>query len=498
MVQGTYKSICEFHPQNNETRFYHEKSTIAERQLKSCSIMDKILSFSSKRIKKIYTLNECCILKCKTETDFERFFSHINLPNITSYFDCFLENRQTFDINVYKDLNPQSAILAPILTPISICCIEKPLKFCIKKYDINQAYLSALCSNNIEFPTGQPKKLVGLDAEQFFNDNILSGQKCFAICKVRIFPSKVDDALKILPFFPIKFKFENEITSALAFCKICSATQSDNVCTHSNFERSFIIECLSDDLIFAVQKLNYSCKVLNLIYFEKTSKFANLSSLALNMYDFRKQSKCKAESFLIKQIILCGLGRFALQPEKYLSNKKEFYTQFELENALSNNEIDYYTIINETCFANVKSSYTNFKFDNLVKNCVKANVSSVIFAIISNKIRRNVFEISLQFIKMKNVHLLRIDVDSILLGFIKSDDDKIRKIFQSIQDVTFKLEFDNISQYVSFKKRCYALLTELGPILKCPGLRLCFRDRCKLNISDMVTRRLESVSLQPN
>ena len=97
---------------------------------------------------------------------------------------------------------------------------------------------------------------------------------------------------------------------------------------------------------------------------------------------------------------------------------------------------------------------------------------------------------------MRNVHLLRIDVDSVLLRFLKKSEYKISKIFQSIQDVTFKLEFKNISQYVSFKKRCYAILTELGPILKCPGLRLCFQDRCTLNISDMITTRLDSVSLQ--
>ena len=122
MIQGRYKLTCEFHPQNNETRFYNKKSTIAQRQLQSMSIMQNMLSFSSKRIEKIHTLNECCILKCKSEKDFKKYFSHINLQNIAFYFDSFLENRKNFDLNDYKDLNPQSSILSPILTPISICC----------------------------------------------------------------------------------------------------------------------------------------------------------------------------------------------------------------------------------------------------------------------------------------------------------------------------------------------------------------------------------------
>ena len=96
---------------------------------------------------------------------------------------------------------------------------------------------------------------------------------------------------------------------------------------------------------------------------------------------------------------------------------------------------------------------------------------------------------------MKNVTLLRIDVDSVLLRSQKNESYKISRVLKSIPYLHFKLEYNDIDQYISLKKRCYAFETNNITVLKCPGLSLSLKNRSSLEMSDIVRSNLDKVSL---
>ena len=494
MIDGSYKSFCKFHPKKKEAKFFDCKSTLSDRFEKAQKTKQRILDLSLGKIRKIHTLNECCILQCKNNNDFLQYFKFLDLENADLCYEHLKENREKFDMTFFKAINPQTAILTPLISPVSLCFVERSQNCHIQKFDIDQAYLSVLCSKSLQFPSGQPKTLVGICAKNFFKDNVIQGKQCFSICKAIVIPSKIG-ALKILPYFPMKFMYKNEETSALTYCKLCCKAQSSAFCTHTDEQRSFVVECISTDLIYAIEKLKYKYEILSLIYFDDNVQLTDLSKLSTKLYNYRKQSKCKAESYQIKQMILRGLGRFALSSNKFGHKLKQFSTKFELQSAISSKQIDYFDIINDQCMAKLKLFSSDFKYEDLLKKSVMTNVCSLVFALISNMIRRNIHEISIKFMEMKNVTLLRIDVDSILLRSPKNDCYKISCILKSFPYINFKLEFNDIKQYISLKKRCYAIETNNGPVLKCPGLSLSLKNRRALDISQIIKVNIDKVSL---
>ena len=497
MVEGNYKTICHFHPNVKSSSFFNDNKTVKERQYLSSITMKNILEASGGLIKQILSINECCIMKCESKNDFDLFFKHLNMFTPYQSFNDLKMVKNSFNFDHFKDINPQSAIISPLITPINFCFIEKSDQGKIQKFDLNQAYLSVLCCKKLTFPTGQGKKLVGIEGELFFSKNILKGKQYFSICKVLILPSVQNNELKTLPFFPYKYTKDNEEFSTLTTCKMCCFNQSKTICKHTEEERSFVIECTSDDLIYAIQMLGYKCRILSILYFDEQMHFDKLCSISKHLYDQRKHSKCKAENFFIKQIILRGLGRFALQTENCLSKTRQIMTHFELENALLNGQLNHYNVLEDICFANFKPCSKQFNYGDLYKKSVRNNCCSIVFSKISNQIRRNMHQISLQFLKLSNVYVLRIDVDSILIRTLKTNYDIkiVSDILNSIEGLEFKIELDDISQYISIKKRCYALQTKFGPLLKCPGLKMSYEKRCSLDIQSIIKKNLDNVSI---
>ena len=495
MVEGLYKvSNCIFHPSDPKKTFYSDKKSIKDRELRSNMIRQNILNICKGRIKSIQTINECCLSLCNSQKDFNNFFKYLKLKDSKTCFNNLQIFKESFNIELFKDLNPQKTILSPLITPINLSFVEKKGNGLIQKYDVNQAYLSSIISEKFVLPVGSPKKLVGKEAQLFVDQNIINGKKVFALCKVLILPYIKDNSLTKLPFFSLKVKRNNEYTSVLSACRTCSENQSLYKCHHTERQREFIVECLSDDLIFALSSLQYRCKVLSLVYFDKQVPFVDLSDLSKKLYNLRRKSLCDAQNFCIKQIILCGLGRFALQTTKCVSYSRQLFSLFELEHSLNSNQIESYDVIYDICIAKFKA--LNFKFDDILKKSIKTNICSVVFSKISNQLRRNVYEISLQILSSKNLSLLRIDVDSILIRRKKTivDFQNLIDILTSIDGIHFKLELDNISKYISLKKRSFAMQTEHGPLIKCPGLKMSFKKRHSININEIINHNINKVS----
>ena len=125
----------------------------------------------------------------------------------------------------------------------------------------------------------------------------------------------------------------------------------------------------------------------------------------------------------------------------------------------------------------------------MYKKSVQSNVCPILFAAISNKIRRLIFLASYQTLCSKFISLLRVDVDSLLIRFVikKEAEDELKNIFKSIGYTSFKIELDNILHYISFKKRSYALFSPKTSIWKCPGLQMSFSNRRCLDIKKLIT-----------
>ena len=155
MIDGLYKSVCQYHPNKMEAKFFNCKSTLSERCKKAEITKQKILNLSLGRIKKIHTLNECCILQCKNKNDFLQYFSFLDLDNTEVCYELLNENREKFDMTFFKAINPQNSILTPLISPISLCFVERSKNCLIQKFDIDQAYLSVICSKNLIFPAGE-------------------------------------------------------------------------------------------------------------------------------------------------------------------------------------------------------------------------------------------------------------------------------------------------------------------------------------------------------
>lgn len=490
MIDGNYKiSNCPYHINVDKTFFESNSKEASQREINANTIRNKMLYLGKGIIKEIFLIRECCITNCHSIKDFEIFFKHIQLKkNLFTIFDRFSTE---FEMEKFKEIDPQNCILPQLISPIKLAAVDNLNAGEIRKYDIEAAYISCLKDKNFVIPYGPPKFLVGYEAEKCFQENILCGKKYFSICKISVFIDNKNPNQMILPFFQISV--DTNKVNYLSSCYSCSLENSINPCLHTQRKRSFIVTCLSEDVIYCMNVLCYNIKILSLIYFEEKQFNKNLNLIANELCQYKKKSTCVAEKFTIKQIILRGLGRFAFNPNKNFEYKKYIYSGTELECLLEKNLIKSFQICNSLCIANIENK--NFIYEEIFKKSVKSNISLLLFASISNQIRRIIYETSLQILNSKLICLLRIDVDSILLHMKHHEDSKqeVETIFNKRQDIYFKLEETNITHYMSLKHRSYAYVSNQKSILKTPGLQLSYQNRENLDIRKIVMKKFNQV-----
>ena len=214
-------------------------------------------------------------------------------------------------------------------------------------------------------------------------------------------------------------------------------------------------------------KLNYIIKVTQIVTFEAEHSF-ELEKLAMILLKLRN-SDSKLIQTMSKVAALNAVGRFSLNIDNILSNEAVIIDNMnQLQIKLESKSLNSLDIINKyaiSCYKNKKNNYKNIQVSS------RNNCSSIVFALVNNRMRNEMYEIYLKTMKNQNLFLLRFDVDSFLLAYNKKGSQLLESIF-SISKFQYKTEMKNIKKMISFSKKNHYIESDEKKILKIPGLSL--------------------------
>lgn len=139
----------------------------------------------------------------------------------------------------------------------------------------NQLYPSVATNGKHPFPVGKPTCLINKQdlASIQLNDGVFSylnesGKRTTfcGVLQVRVLAPPLLDP----PFLPLRY----EGKSLVALCRVCAEKRLTAPCAHSEDERAFVETYCSNELAYAVEKLNY--KVLDIYEAVIYTKTANI------------------------------------------------------------------------------------------------------------------------------------------------------------------------------------------------------------------------------
>ena len=486
-VEGDYKTNCLFHPKV-EVSFFDKKSI----QLFETSQNNRLrlLTLAKAHVNKIIVINECCA-KDRNSKILAHTLSVLGKgPHKKKHLEELDEEIVFFNRDYYEDLHFQDSILGNYVSPIALF-VNHDQKYCTQKYDLKNAFLSKMI--DADFPLGEPKRLVGKEAELFFQSQIIPN-KLYAVVKAKVCaPQNI--LVSKLPFLPVKIKTKSGGKSTyLGMCKTCCQNGAKSKCNHTVVDRTFLTTCLREDIEYALS-LGYTFNILVVYYWKQKSGCSDISSICKNaMALMNRNINEKIERKFLKQMMLSALGRFALDVEKYdkvlyCYSKTHFFLELAQERNTSYN-------VSER-MARFEQKGKSFDYQHHYKNAVRCNINPLIFATVSNACRREVHTKAMQCLSTNMFLLCRIDTDSILCTFSKSMESVATNLFPKCQ---YKLEEENVTSYLSRKKRSYMYYrANNGTVcVKTCGLQMSLAKRttvnmpsdCDFEVSDRVTLQM--------
>ena len=159
-------------------------------------------------------------------------------------------------------------------------------------------------------------------------------------------------------------------------------------------------------------KLNYIIKVTQIVTFEAEHSF-ELEKLAMILLKLRN-SDSKLIQTMSKVAALNAVGRFSLNIDNILSNEAVIIDNMnQLQIKLESKSLNSLDIINKYAIGYSKNKKNNYKN---IQVSSRNNCSSIVFALVNNRMRNEMYEIYLKTMKNQNLFLLRFDVDSFLLA----------------------------------------------------------------------------------
>ena len=177
-----------------------------------------------------------------------------------------------------------------------------------------------------------------------------------------------------------------------------------------------------------------------------------------------------------KQAALIGLGRFALNIGKQLSCEIDVIeNNHQLCLSIEKNITDSVDFFNNYAIVYKKQNLNNYEN---AKISTKLNCSSLLFGSVSNYVRREMFE-AYRFIEDEfiNVHILRIDTDSLMIQFDNYEDFDAFKNFEKKSKFKYKVEMDSIEFLHNNSINSYYYKNNEKTVLKVTGLRLSVSDK---------------------
>ena len=459
-VEGNFKYYCQKHENTVKHVFKNkDRKTLYEKgKIKREDFMNQTKDI----IEKTFVIAQCCIMK----DDYNDDFKTSNL-----YYKDFGKNVlqliSNFKREEYQRMNFQNA-LSPAFT---VNCEDRFIsdgQSYANKYDINSAYLSVLTDEDFKLPTSniQETIFVNKDANSFFHTlNIYD--KNFALLKGFV----TSNNMYKLPFMPIITK--SKIIS-YSNCSKCLNELTNENCCHSQEEKGHFVEGYLHDFLY-MKSIGYSIKVVQIIYF-KSEHNKKLGFLANAILQERK-NECKFIQKIAKITALIGLGRFALNISKIppshaniMTSNQEISLQMELKGIDNISFFNKYAI----AFSNPKIS----NFENL-KRSTRLNCSSLIFGMVSSFIRKEMYEFYTwtENSNIKNIKVLRIDTDSIIIKCQHKEDFKLIEKYISESTFSYKLELAEINILLNFSRKSHFYCNMLTNTLKVCGLRISLYER---------------------
>lgn len=574
-IEGTFKVLdCKFHKIKEKTNFFHQNlKTLAMEAKQKRDLFQKD---NPEIVLKV--INGCCFNDYKNESIIEElsFFCKTK-EQICKYLKIYEDLKLNFSKEEFLPLNCQDTIQPPLveafsqfseisdlqdpcepsftprepLVQLSESCtrglqespgavptlshslnpweplaamqespansFNKPKVHKILRYDLNNAYANILQDENFSLPLGEPFKLMRNEAELFCEKHILKvplKDVTFAAIKLLVTPNNRN----IKSFIPF-LGFRTNEKSYLTLCKSCvdnfTKTKQFIDCTHTDKERSFLTQCLSEDLWVAVNILGYSVKICEILYFEKREHFFGLEKISkiLTCYklcpklDFNTNSIevlrnnyknnfiskkhfefSHLSSFISKKILVSSIGRFALNCSKFMESKI-FTNSLSLMSQIGLGKIHSFDFfgndVDNKCLAFVPKNTTSFTYSK----SARSNTNCLIFAHILNSVRRKIYFDCLSVHQSPNLNLERADCDSITFSIMneKLGEKDCQNIFEKQeQNLSYKMELNDILGVYNLKRRSYILRRKKFNIFKTCGLKLTLKQRYVGDIKNMI------------
>ena len=466
MIEGSQKTLCLFHPKKVKAFFGHSnKDLFLQSQLNRV----KLIQQSKFKVHRIFILNECC---CHQESPILQHILKQIGPRHFKAKEIRLSFKQLMtDFNLTKFQMPdfQNAILSNMVGA-SCLYVRHNTSYQTVRFDMENAHLKSLL--NTPVPKGPPLSLIGEAANNFFHTRILP-ENLFSVLSLTILPPQNSVSYLCLPFFALKGKNGVQLT----LCKSCAAHKIvSQHCNHTNKEREFNVTCLLSDLKYAMG-IGYQLVCVNSLHYwpicENVKELDDVLSAFIYSMQYNK-SDALVRKFL-KKMALQGLGRFAYN----LDNKSKETVCFQschFNMELTKDQNTHFEV-NEN-FAVFNSKSENLNSIQKYKQAVSAQLNPLLFATASNNTRIRCHQKALQCIHF-NTLLCRIDTDCITCTFPRSFFHIVFFIFKE----SFKIEEDDLVEYISLKPRHYQYLRSNGSVcIKSNGLKLSLSKRQKISL----------------
>ena len=497
-VQGLFKSTCKYHPNLKRNQFYG--NNLLEMQYKSKIKIKRFKKLAGKKVSRILEIFECCVYCTDNWSDGKNSIA-LELKKYDGYSDLdylqstFKSLTKSYSLEDNLPLDYQLSIQSQIVESMKLICNSDDQQCDIRRFDLSSAYIRCLESPNLQLPMSCNLNILhGSNGQTFVDESIINAPAHnlpFCVIRARVFTNKVNDVSKYLPYFSYT---NTKGKSSLTLCKMCSNDMIAQVCLHTPYEQSFIVNCLSEDLRYAYD-LGYYFNILEVHYWPNKGHYNGLSSIA-SLFLKYKQTSDMFTSKIVKKMGLSAIGRWAM-------NYKDFGTWKKIENFVhlmhfnKNKVLKMYDVYSEnTCYGLVKLRES----DNQKKNH-RNNVSPIVLSAICSTVKRRIHSDCLKVKLSNTLSLIRIDADciTIKLSFNQNADDECNDIFLCTRDNLFyKKEPNFIRRLFSYKRRSYSIEYDKYAVIKSCGFSATLDTRFrKIDFQDRYSTFIDLIQTNP-
>lgn len=533
-IEGSYKIVCQYHSKNKHSNsasgLVPDMSISDVEQRANSSILKfKKLSYAS-RICKMPT---CCIMDANITVLLDKELLLLSKQDTLKFFmykHMLADIKKNYFNEIYKPIDYQKCIMSQLLHTNLLYAEHNFNNMQISRFDLNSAYINTLKNKNLIMPCGNRTVMYGIEANMWFNNHVLNisntdGNSAgevyyeFAAIKAIVHHDNID-----LPFFsipPSNNKHGEKIISNipslkntfLSSCQKCinllnidnKCSSSPTQCKHTQKQRSHIVHGLLPDFIYAKQ-IGYKIEILQVHLFKQSKHIDSLENFASKLMSYRNDSGvCNTDAmyfnYIAKSFALCSLGKFAFNIDRSATgNAKVLTSSLQMMYLIRQKKLKCYDFIklpndNIVCIANEKIC----RFDIKETIAHRNGVNALVFAAVSNEVRRQMYIDCTQVMQFKYTHLIRADVDCITL--LITDCEKsasfINDIFKNESKLLkYKLDSDDMQRVTSYSKRAYSLefQNKEDNVYKCCGLQLSYNNRFnKINVALMANKFIQSI-----